>query len=129
MCEKWAKKYGDNLYFIARVLIGLFFFMHGSQKLFGWFGSGPMEFMSLMGLAGIIEFTAGLAIMLGLYVREAGGISAVFMLAAYFIGHASGGLNPLINKGELALVYFAVFLMLFIHGNGKYALQTILIKK
>jgi putative oxidoreductase len=128
MCEKWAKQHGDKLYFIARVLIGLFFFMHGAQKLFGWFGNGPMELMSLMGLAGIIEFAGGLMVLLGLFAREAAVVNAVVMLVAYFMAHAGNGWNPLVNQGELALVYFAAFLMIFTHGNGKWALQD-MIKK
>ena len=33
-------KHKDWMYVVFRVLVGLVFFMHGAQKMFGWFGGG-----------------------------------------------------------------------------------------
>ena len=125
-------KYHDYLYFIFRVLVGLFFLMHGGQKLFGWFGGlggNPAELISLMGLAGIIEFLGGLAILLGIFTRLAALISAIEMLAALFMAHFPQGYVLIKNGGEPAALFFTSFLVLLAYGAGKWSLGKALFKK
>ena len=130
MLEKLFKKYSDSFYVVFRVLIGLLFFQHGAQKLFGWFGAkGTVQLVSLMGLAGVIEFFGGLAIALGLFTRLAASLSAITMLWAYFQVHFPKGFIPILNRGELALVYFAALLILMLHGARKWGLEKKLFKK
>lgn len=118
------------MYFIFRVFVGFFFFMHGAQKLFGIFGGNqPVELISLFGLAGLIEFAAGLAMTIGLFTRLSAFVSAIQMAVAYFMAHATQGLNPISNKGELALLYFASFLILMIYGAKKFSLERLILKK
>jgi putative oxidoreductase len=120
----------EKLYFVFRVLVGLMFMQHGSQKLFGWLGSqGSVELFSLMGLAGVIEFFGGLLIVLGLFTRAAAGIAAIEMVVAYFRAHASNGLIPIQNRGELVVLFFAAFLVLAAYGSGKWGLGKALFKK
>ncbi len=125
MCiEKYSRKYANQLYVIARLLVGIMFFFHGAQKLLGWFGGPKVDTLaSLMGVAGIVESAAGIALILGLWVRLAALVSAVQMIVAYGYAHVPVGWNPLANRGELALLYAAVFLLLVIHGNGKWSLE------
>ena len=120
----------STFYVIARLLIGFMFFAHGAQKIFGWYGgkSGAALF-SLMGVAGWVEIITGILILVGLWTRLAAFFAAGQMLVAYFMVHAGGGWNPLVNKGELALLYFAAFLLLLIHGNGPYSLEKFFSKK
>ena len=120
-----AKKHawGDYGYFVFRVLIGLLFAMHGAQKLFGWFGGKKAELMTMTGAAGVIELVVGLLVILGLFVSIAALIGAVEMLIAYFMVHFPQGWNPLMNKGEIALLYFAAFLILAAQGAKKWALR------
>ncbi|MBI2666221.1 DoxX family protein [Candidatus Woesearchaeota archaeon] len=134
-CERYAQKYGANAYFVFRVLVGLLFLQHGVQKLFGMFGGvgsngGTVQLMSLMGLAGVIETVVGIALVLGLFTRLLAGVAAVEMLVAFFKAHFSvGNWVPLLNKGELALLYVAVFLVVTVYGNGKWSLEEKLFKK
>ena len=132
LIEKYANK--DYFYFVFRVFIGLLFLQHGLQKLFGAFGGvagngQPVELFSLFGLAGLIEFVAGIAIAVGLFTRLAAFISAIEMLVAYFMVHAPNGLIPLVNQGELALLYFAAFAAITAFGAGKWSLEKALMKK
>ncbi len=82
-----------------------------------------------MGLAGVIEFFGGLALAVGLFTRLAalGGLAT--MISAYFMAHFPNGWIPIMNKGELALLYFAAFLIFIIYGAGKFSLEHALFKK
>ena len=130
MCFKKLQKYHDQFYLVFRVLIGLMFFQHGAQKLLGWFGAeATVPLFSLIGLAGIIELVGGLAIAVGLFTRIAASLTSLLMLAAYFMAHASNGFAPIVNQGELALLYFAAFIMIIMHGGQKWTLEQALFKK
>ena len=129
MIYKYVKNYENHLYFVFRVLIGLLFMQHGAQKLFGMFGFQSVPLTSLFGLAGIIEFFGGLAIALGFFTRLAALISALEMGVAYFMVHIPNGLVPILNQGELALLYFAAFLAIMVYGARKWGLEKALLKK
>jgi len=111
------KKHGDKLYAVFRIVVGVLFLAHGLQK-FGVFGDPAQPLMSLFGAAGIIEVVVGVAVTIGVFARYAAVLGAVEMLVAYLMVHASGGWNPLVNKGELALIYFAAFLVIAAQGSG-----------
>jgi putative oxidoreductase len=51
------------------------------------------------------------------------------MAVAYFMVHAKGSLWPIVNKGELAVVYCFVFLYVAARGGGRYSLDTSLRKR
>lgn len=128
--EKYVNK--DYLYFVFRVFVGLLFLQHGLQKLFGMFGGlggQSAELFSLMGLAGTIETLGGLAIVFGLFTRLMVFIPAIEMLIAYYRVHLPNGLIPLLNFGELPLLYFAAFLVLIAYGAGKWSLERAIFKK
>jgi len=112
--KKDWKEYG---YMIFGLIVGILFAMHGLQKLFGWFGGEKQALMSLMGAAGVIELAVGLCIIAGMYVSYAAILGAITMLVGYFMFHAPQGWNPLTNKGELALLYFAAFMVLINHDK------------
>ncbi len=127
-----SNKFQEPLYFVFRVLIGLLFLQHGGQKLFGWFGGlggNPAELISLMGLAGVIEFFGGLAILLGIFTRLAALISAIEMLVALFMAHFPQGYVLIKNGGEPAVLFFASFLVLLAYGAGKWSLGKVVFKK
>ncbi len=112
---------GPITHAILRVGAGLLFMQHGAQKLFGWFGGmgpegGTAELFSLMGLAGVLEFFGGLFIVLGLFTRPVALILLLEMIGAYVIAHMPQGGAPVENMGELALLYFLIWL--YLAGNG-----------
>jgi putative oxidoreductase len=129
MFEKIFKQGGDYLYFVFRICVGLLFYQHGMQKLFGLFGGHAVPIVGLLGLAAIIEFAGGLAITFGFFTRLAAIIAAVEMIVAYFMVHLPKGIIPIVNKGELALLYFAAFLVIMIYGGRKWSLERALWKK
>ena len=124
--EKFAKKSFENLYLIFRVLVGFMFLSHGVQKL-GFLGENVMT--GFMLFIGIVEFLGGIAITFGFLTRLAALLAAIEMLLVYIVVHASNAILPLQNKGELALLYLAAFLVIFAMGGVKYYIDNTLFKK
>jgi putative oxidoreductase len=114
---------------ILRIITGFLLVAHGAQKLFGFLappGMPAASTMSLMWVAGVLEFFGGLLILLGLFTRPAAFILSGLMAVAYFMVHAPGGFWPLQNKGELAVLYCFVFLFLAVAGGGEWSLDRML---
>lgn len=116
-------------YFVFRVLVGALFLQHGLQKLFGMFGGQAVDLISRMGLAGTIELVVGLLLIFGLLTRLAAFVGILEMAAVYLLAHTGNGLLPIVNKGELALLYLVSFLVLFAYGAHKWGLDSLVLKK
>ena len=108
-----------------RLVVGLMFACHGAQKMLGMFG-GKGGAQGLMMVGGIIELVGGFLIALGLLTRPAAFLASGMMAVAYFMAHAPGGALPIINKGELAVVYCFVFLYIFFRGGGPWSLDAMI---
>lgn len=121
---------------VLRVLVGITFMAHGSQKLFGWFGgyglAGVAQWMESIGLApgylmalmaGSAEFFGGLALVIGLLVRPASAVLAITMLVAIFSVHIGNGFFMADNGYEFALALLAATLALLIEGAGRLSLD------
>ena len=116
--------YRATLYACLRIVAGLLFSLHGIQKLFGVFGrETPVTLLSQMGLAGVIEASAGLGIALGLFTSPLAFLASGQMAVAYFMAHAPQGLWPIVNGGELAALYCWLFLYIAASGSGKWSLR------
>lgn len=104
------------------------FFCHGAQKVFGWLGGHVQPAFSFGWFAGAIEVVCGVLVAVGLVTRWSAFLASGEMMVAYFQGHFAfefGNLHwlPIVNKGELAVLYCFVFLFIFVHGPGKYSLD------
>jgi putative oxidoreductase len=111
------------IYSLMRFVVGVLFACHGAQKLFGVLGGHSMLHNPLMLAGGIIEFGGGVLIAIGLLTSVAAFIASGEMAVAYFLMHARGGFWPIVNKGELAVVYCFIFLYIAAHGSGRFAVQ------
>jgi putative oxidoreductase len=121
------RKCSPHLYALMRIVAGLLFAVHGAQKLFGFPGDRPgVDLASLTGLAGIIEFVGGLMIAAGLFAAYAAFVASGEMAAAYFIAHAPRGPWPVLNQGELAVLYCFLFLYIAAHGSGIWSLDHLM---
>jgi putative oxidoreductase len=121
-------KFAAPAYALMRFMTGALFACHGAQKLFGALG-GTKATAGLMLAAAIIELFGGLLIAIGLVTSIAALISSGEMAVAYFMVHAPGGFWPIVNKGELAVVYCFVFLFMSAHGSGEFSADAVLRKK
>ena len=120
-------RFADPAYSIMRLIAGLLFATHGAQKVFGLFG-GKVAAAPLMQFGGWVELVGGLLIALGLFTRPAAFLSSGMMAVAYFMAHAGGGWHPVVNKGELAVVYCFLFLFVFFYGTGRLSLDALIFR-
>ena len=127
-CEKWT----PYVLGLLRIIVGFLFLQHGSAKLLG----APhiamfdgLQLMSLVGVAGILELVGGLLILVGLFTRPVAFILSGQMAVAYFMAHAPGGFLPILNQGELAVLYSFIFLYFAFAGAGKLSVDSICCKK
>ena len=122
-------RFSGLFYALMRLNVGLLYACHGAQKLFGVLGGHQMPLMSQMGLAGVIECFGGLLIALGFLTPIVALIASGEMAWAYFQAHAPRSPWPIINQGELAVVYCFVFLYIASRGSGPYSLDRLLGRK
>lgn len=124
---------------LIRLVIGIPFIGHGSQKLFGWFGGhglkGTGGWMESIGikpgitmalLAGLSEFIGGILFSFGLLTPLAGILLAATMVVAIIKVHAPNGFWTTQNGYEFNLTLLVVAIAVAIIGPGHYALDTFL---
>ncbi len=115
---------------VVRIIVGFLFIEHGAQKIIGVFGGmggngSTAHFLSLLWVAGVLELVGGTLMMLGLFAVPVAFVLSGEMAYAYFRVHAHGSFWPLVNHGELAVLYCFVFLFLFTSGPGPLSLDAI----
>jgi putative oxidoreductase len=114
---------------VLRIVVGFTFCCHGFQKLFGFFGGmggGKAHFFSLFWAAGFLETFGGLLILFGLFTGVVAFILCGEMAVAFFTVHLPRGFWPILNGGELAVVYCFLFLYFVTAGPGPWSLDHLL---
>jgi putative oxidoreductase len=108
----------DLVFFFSRLVFGLLFSCHGSQKLLGILGPQANLHDPWMLTAGIFELAGGLAIAMGFLTRPIAFLLCGEMAVAYFKFHFPKDFWPILNQGELAVLYCFFFLYLSVRGAG-----------
>ncbi len=128
---KWAEIYASwqpRVLSVLRIMTGLLFLQYGMAKLLK-FPAVPMfkdvTLFSLYGLAGTLELVGGVLMVLGLFTRPVAFILAGEMAFAYFIGHAPRGFFPILNRGDLAILFCFVFFYLSFAGAGPWSFDAL----
>jgi len=119
-------RFADPFYCIMRFIVGLMFACHGLDKIFGTCAGKPEPLPPLMMLGGWIEIICGFLVAFGLLTRIAAFVASGEMAAAFFMMHASKGLIPYVNKGELAVVYCFIFFYIFLRGSGSWSIDALI---
>jgi putative oxidoreductase len=127
---------------ILRIVAGLLFLEHGTSKILKFPPPQAMPaaaghvpavvhgYMHMLGnLSGPIELIGGALFTLGLFTRPVAFIISGEMAVAYFTAHFPHGFFPLVNKGELAVLYCFVFLYFVFAGAGPLALDAVFHRK
>ncbi|MGB0717098.1 MAG: DoxX family protein [Phycisphaerae bacterium] len=123
---------------ITRLMLGVVFVFHGSQKLFGWFGgyglSGTAGFMEQIGMplpsvsafmAGSTEFFGGLLLMAGVATRLAAVPMAFTMFVAAFVVHG-GTFSVQAGGMEYPLTLGLLMVSLVLSGGGDWNVARLL---
>jgi putative oxidoreductase len=122
-------RFNEYTYALLRIMSGAMFMMHGTQKILGMPASEHRPAIASMGgVAGVIELISGALILIGLFTSIAAFIASGQMAVAFFVAHAPQGLLPILNKGELAVLYCFVFLYLASAGGGAWSLDRAMSK-
>ena len=75
-------------------------------------------------IAGPIELVGGVLVMIGLFTGWAAFLSSGLMAFAYWLGHGTRALLPIINQGELAVLYCFIFLYISARGGGIWSVDA-----
>jgi len=132
--NEFLSSWAPRILSVLRIITGFLFLWHGSQKLFGFPPLPPGmggEASAFMIFAGSLEFFGGLLILIGLFTRWTAFILSGMMAVAYWMAHGTNGNGflPLMNGGELAVVYCFVFLYLFFAGGGPWSVDSLFKKQ
>jgi putative oxidoreductase len=118
----WA----PSLQSILRVVTGLLFLEHGSGKLLSFPvlpGVAQMLSPTLLHFTGAMELVGGALIVVGFLTRPVAFILSGYMAVAYFMVHFPMGFFPVLNHGELAIIYCFAFLYFAAAGPGPWAVD------
>jgi putative oxidoreductase len=124
---------------LVRVVVGVLFIGHGSQKLFGWFGGygpkGTGGWMESVGIkpgvlmavfAGLLELVGGTLLTVGLFTPLAGILIALAMIGAIIKVHYKNGVWITANGYEYTLVLFTIAVGIALIGAGDYSLDALI---
>lgn len=112
---------------IVRIVCGLIFMEHGTQKWFGFPATAKPapDFFTLSGLGGALELVGGALVVFGLFTRPVAFLLSGEMAIAYWMSHAPRGLFPILNGGDAAILYCFIFLYLAFAGGGAWSLDRL----
>jgi putative oxidoreductase len=122
---KFLSKYEQQVYAILRIITGFLFLWHGSQKYFNYPPLPPGVVLPhyVVYIGGTIELIGGILIMIGLFTRWAAFFSSGEMAFAYWTAHAPHAVLPMVNQGELAVIYCFLFLYIWARGAGIWSID------
>jgi putative oxidoreductase len=130
--DRMFSKWQPTVLSLLRFMSGLLLLQHGTAKLLGF---PPMQSFanlqigSMVGAAGVIELVGGALLVVGLFTRAAAFIASGMTAVAYFMVHVPKNFMPILNGGELAVLYCFVFFYLVVAGGGPVSIDAILRKK
>jgi len=115
---------------LLRVISAFTFVLHGLNLEFGMFGGldqhgAAAAPFTLVWVGGILEFWGGLLLGLGLFTRPVAFLLSGQMAFAYFTVHAPKGFWPILNGGELAVLYCFLFLYFCCAGGGSLSIDAL----
>lgn len=115
---------------VLRIIAAAMFLLHGTMKLVAFPAGmppngGTVKLLSQMGLAGVLEAFGGALLLVGLFTRPVAFVLAGEMAVAYFQAHFPQGLWPVMNRGEVAVLYCFLWLYLAAAGAGPWSLDAL----
>ena len=124
----FMQAYTNQTYALLRIFTGLTFLFHGTQKLFAFPIPIPPPIAEqlppfVVPIAGPIEVIGGLLVVVGLFTRWAAFLCSGLMAAAYWMAHGTQAFFPIVNQGDLAIMYCFAFLFISAQGSGVWSVD------
>ena len=119
------RRYEDQIYAAMRIVVGFLFVSHGVQKVLLIVGGGGEMPAAILYPAALIEAVGGALITLGLFTPWTAFICSGEMAVAYFMAHQPQGLIPLLNRGDPAVLFCFIFLLMAAKGAGIWSLDAL----
>lgn len=129
--ELWSPRFLS----VLRIVAALLFVQHGMQKVFhfppGGHNTGAFVLLSFHGIAGALELGGGAFLALGLFTRTTAFLLSGEMAVGYFLIHVPLGMQmnagyfPVVNGGDLAVLFCFVFFYLMLAGPGPWSVDTV----
>ncbi len=119
--ERWS----PEILSLTRVAFGITFVEHGTQKLFSF----PLEPVGGLGpgmllFVGLLETICGGLVALGLFTRIAAFLLSGEMAIGYWLLHVPRSFYPILNGGEIMVLYSFAFLYFAAKGPGPWSLDA-----
>ena len=119
-----------QLHAALRIMTGLLFMEHGTSKVLHFpmneMLSGMYSQMGGMTMGtGLVDLIGGILIVIGAFTRPVAFVLSGYMAAAFFLAHVSmGGIFPILNFGEPAVLFCFIFLYFAATGAGPYSVDA-----
>ena len=122
--------FSEEAYSLLRIVTGFLFTCHGAQKILGFWPDPAMSHSIGLQIwfGGVLELLLGLLILIGFFTPFAAFLASGEMAVAYFQFHWTFAFDdhfyPIVNHGELAVVYCFLFLFIATKGGGKWSVDN-----
>jgi putative oxidoreductase len=118
-------RFAPQMLSVLRIVAALLFFLHGTQKIFGFPPSDMSPpLWSIYGVAAVLEMVGGTLLFVGYFTRPTAFVLSGLMAFAYFLSHAPRSFFPTSNGGDAAILYCFFFLYLVFAGPGPWSLDA-----
>ena len=119
--ERWS----PQILSLTRIAFGITFLEHGTQKLFSF----PLEPVGglppgVLLFVGLLETISGALVALGLFTRIAAFLLSGEMAIGYWALHVPQSVYPILNGGEIMVLYSFAFLYFAAKGPGPWSLDA-----
>jgi putative oxidoreductase len=115
---------------ILRIVLGLLFLQHGLSKVFNFPAPSPVGALSgLFILAAFLETVGAFLFLVGAYTRIVAFILSGEMAFAYFMAHAPRSFYPIVNDGEVAVLFCFMFLYFAFAGGGPWSVDRAMLNQ
>ena len=122
---KTLERWSPEILSLTRIAFGITFVEHGTQKLFSF----PLEPVGALGpgmllFVGFLETVCGALVALGLFTRIAAFLLSGEMAIGYWALHVPQSFYPILNGGEIMVLYSFAFLYFAAKGPGPWSLDA-----
>lgn len=115
---RFLDNYVEHAYAVLRVMAGLMFVQHGTQKFFNFPKEFTYDLNPMSMIAGGMEIVGGVMIAIGLLTRPVAFLCSGMCAVGYWLVHGLNDFYPINNGGELIALYCFIFLFIAARGAG-----------